>query len=240
MTLICYLTAGAVNLFWLILGDRLSLPVQMAIPILTVLLAGTGVLLRLRKLRGEQRRRYRTGALWVLLLYYLCILSVLLFFGGLFHLDRGYGGAVNLEPFHTIRNYIIYYRRTGSFVSVTNLLGNVVILVPLGVLMPVMFRPMRHFWTFLPLAALVSCGVEYIQWVTATGAADVDDSILNFIGAALGYLFTRAVSDHSGHDSKAEEPRGINGGLWTICHLAGETLEKGGGGMIWNRKKYSP
>ena len=23
MTLICYLTAGAVNLFWLILGDRL-------------------------------------------------------------------------------------------------------------------------------------------------------------------------------------------------------------------------
>ena len=163
----------------------------MAIPILTVLLAGTGVLLRLRKLRGEQRRRYRTGALWVLLLYYLCILSVLLFFGGLFHLDRGYGGAVNLEPFHTIRNYIIYYRRTGSFVSVTNLLGNVVILVPLGVLMPVMFRPMRHFWTFLPLAALVSCGVEYIQWVTATGAADVDDSILNFIGAALGYLFTR-------------------------------------------------
>ena len=78
MTLICYLTAGAVNLFWLILGDRLSLPVQMAIPILTVLLAGTGVLLRLRKLRGEQRRRYRTGALWVLLLYYLCILSVLL------------------------------------------------------------------------------------------------------------------------------------------------------------------
>ena len=37
MTLICYLTAGAVNLFWLILGDRLSLPVQMAIPILTVL-----------------------------------------------------------------------------------------------------------------------------------------------------------------------------------------------------------
>ena len=73
----------------------------------------------------------------------------------------------------------------------TNLLGNVVILVPLGVLMPVMFRPMRRFWTFLPLAALVSCGVEYIQWVTATGAADVDDSILNFIGAALGYLFTR-------------------------------------------------
>ena len=191
MTLICYLTAGAVNLFWLILGDRLSLPVQMAVPVLTVVIAGAGVLLRLRTLPRAAWRRYLRGSLWVLFCYYLFLLLVLLFFGGLFHMDRGWGGTVNLEPFHTIRNYIIYYRRTGSFVSVTNLLGNVVILVPLGVLMPVMFRPMRHFWTFLPLAALVSCGVEYIQWVTATGAADVDDSILNFIGAALGYLFTR-------------------------------------------------
>ena len=190
--LICYGAALALNLGWLLLGDHLSLWTQVAVPVFSVLIAGAGVVLRLRELpRGAARRRYLRGALWVFLVYYLAILSVLLFFGGLFHLDRGYGGAVNLEPFHTIRNYIIYYRRTGSFVSVTNLLGNVVILVPLGVLMPVMFRPMRHFWTFLPLAALVSCGVEYIQWVTATGAADVDDSILNFIGAALGYLFTR-------------------------------------------------
>ena len=191
MTLICYLTAGAVNLFWLILGDRLSLPVQMAIPILTVLLAGTGVLLRLRKLRGEQRRRYRTGALWVLLLYYLCILSVLLFFGGLFHMDRGWGGNINLEPFHTIRNYIRYYRNTGSHVSIFNLLGNVVIMAPMGVLLPALFRPLRRFWLIIPLLAVIPVAVEYLQWRTATGAADVDDAILNFIGGVLGYVFVR-------------------------------------------------
>ena len=61
MTLICYLTAGAVNLFWLILGDRLSLPVQMAIPILTVLLAGDRGAAASEEAAGEQRRRYRTG-----------------------------------------------------------------------------------------------------------------------------------------------------------------------------------
>ena len=189
--IICYVAAAVLNLVWLLLGDELHLTHQLAVPVLTVVIAGAGVLLRLRTLPRTAWRRYLRGSLWVLFCYYLFLLLVLLFFGGLFHMDRGWGGTVNLEPFHTIRNYIIYYRRTGSFVSVTNLLGNVVILVPLGVLMPVMFRPMRRFWTFLPLAALVSCGVEYIQWVTATGAADVDDSILNFIGAALGYLFTR-------------------------------------------------
>lgn len=185
--------AAVINLTWIVLGDTLSLWEQVAIPAVTALLMGLSYLLHRRVLDAGGRRRVLRGLLGVLLLYYLCILSVLLFFGGLFHLDRGYGGTVNLEPFRTIRNYLVYYQRTGSFVSVSNLVGNVVILVPLGVLLPVLFRPMRRFWLFLPLAALVACGVEYLQWVTATGAADVDDSILNFAGAALGYLLTRIV-----------------------------------------------
>ncbi len=142
------------------------------------------------------------GALWVLLLY-LPVHPVGAavfrravppgpggcFFGRLFY-GRGYG-AVNLEPFHTIRNYIIYYRRTGSFVSVTNLLGNVVIFGAAG---GADAGDVPAYAPLLDLSAPGRAGVlrrGYIQWVTATGAADVDDSILNFIGAALGYLFTR-------------------------------------------------
>ena len=189
--IICYLAAAALNLVWLALGDGLHLTHQLAVPVLTVLIAGTGVLLRLRTLPRTAWRRYLRGAAWVLFLYYLALLAVLLFLGGLFHMDRAWGGSVNLEPFHTIRNYIRYYKNTGSYVSVINLLGNVLIMVPLGVLLPILFRGMRHFWTFLPLAALVSVGVEYLQWRTATGAADVDDSILNFLGAFLGYFFVR-------------------------------------------------
>ncbi len=191
MTIICYILAGGLNALWLYWGDKLSLWEQMSIPVITVGLIAIGAVLHLAHLEGHARRRYLRGVLWMVLLYYLAILSVLLFFGGLFHLDRAWGGAVNLEPFHTIRNFIRHYRRTGSLSSLFNLLGNVVILIPLGVLLPVMFRPMRHFWLFLPLAALVCVGVEYLQWLTATGIADVDDSILNFIGAAGGYFMTR-------------------------------------------------
>ena len=125
------------------------------------------------------------------LVYYLAILSVLLFFGGLFHMDRGWGGNINLEPFHTIRNYIRYYRNTGSHVSIFNLLGNVVIMAPMGVLLPALFRPLRRFWLTIPLLAVIPVAVEYLQWRTATGAADVDDAILNFIGGVLGYIFVR-------------------------------------------------
>ena len=188
---LCWCAAAALNGAWLLLGDALSLSHQVLIPPLTVALAGTGAALRLRELPPRHRGRYVRGALWVLLGYYLALLSALLFFGGVFHIDRGWGGSVNLVPFHTIRNYLIYYRNTGSPVSVLNLLGNVAIMVPLGVLLPLLVRGMRHWWSFLPLAALVSVGVEALQWLTATGAADVDDSILNFAGAAVGYFSVR-------------------------------------------------
>lgn len=190
--LICYGAAVVLNLVWLLLGDHLTLWTQVSVPVVTVLVAGIGVALRLWELpRGEARRRYLRGALWVFLVYYLAILSVLLFFGGLFHLDRGWGGAVNTVPLHTIRSYLIYYRRTGSLISIYNLLGNVAIFIPLGVLCPVLLPWCRRWWVFLPAAALLPCAVEWLQWYTSTGIADVDDAILNFIGAALGYIVTR-------------------------------------------------
>ena len=191
MAFFCYIISLGLNVFWLLLGDRLSTNHQLLIPVLCVAAAGLGVLLRTRSMSRAGRAAYCRRALWVLLAYYLAILSVLLFFGGLFHVDRAWGSAVNLEPFYTIRRFFIHYRRTGSLSSLSNLLGNIVILVPLGVLLPVMFRPLRRFWLTLPLMALFAVAVEYVQWRFGVGIADVDDSILNFAGGAMGYVLTR-------------------------------------------------
>ncbi|MBQ3135122.1 MAG: VanZ family protein [Oscillospiraceae bacterium] len=190
MSLIFYVAAAALNVFWLLAGDKLSVNHQLMVPMLSVVLVGLGVLLRVRRLGRTARRTYCRNALWLLLIYYLAILSVMLFFGGLFHLDRAWGGAVNLEPFYTISRFWFHFRRTGSLSSLFNLLGNVVILIPLGVLLPVMFRPMRRIWLFVPLMAAVCIGVEWLQWYSGLGIADVDDSILNFIGAVAGWVVT--------------------------------------------------
>lgn len=191
MALLCYAAALVLNLFWLWMGDRLPTNYQLLVPVLSVVLAGIGVLMRTRHMSRAGRATYRRKALWVLLAYYLAILSALLFFGGLFHVDRVWGSAVNLEPFYTIRRFLIHYRRTGSLSSLWNLLGNVVILIPMGVILPVMFRPLRRFWLALPLLALFAVGVEYLQWRTGVGIADVDDAILNFAGGTIGYMVTR-------------------------------------------------
>jgi len=191
MAFLCYIIALGMNVFWLVKGDGLSTNHQLLIPVLCVAAAGLGVLLRTRSMTRIGRAAYCRRALWVLLAYYMAILSVLLFFGGLFHVDRAWGSAVNLEPFYTIRRFFIHYRRTGSLSSLWNLLGNIVILIPLGILLPLLFRPLRRFWLTLPLLALFAVGVEYLQWRTGAGVADVDDSILNFAGAAVGYVLTR-------------------------------------------------
>ncbi len=191
MSVLCYIGAAVLNALWLLLGDRLSVNHQLIVPLASVVLVGLGVLLRTRGMSKAAGRRYCRKALWVVLVYYLAILSVLLFFGGLFHLDRAWGGAVNLEPLYTIRRFFIHYRRTGSLASLFNLLGNVVILIPLGVLLPVMFRPMRRIWLFVPLMAVICAGVEWLQWRTGLGIADVDDSILNFAGAMAGWIVAR-------------------------------------------------
>jgi len=191
MPFLCYLAAIGLNLFWIRKGDGLSVNHQMLIPLVCVAVAGVGVAIRTRHMSARAAGAYRRKALWWLLVYYLAILSVLLFFGGLFHVDRVWGSAVNLEPLYTIRRFLIHYQRTGSLSSLSNLLGNIVILVPLGMLLPVMFRPLRRCWLTLPMLALFAVGVEYVQWRTGVGIADVDDSILNFAGAAVGYVLTR-------------------------------------------------
>lgn len=191
MSAFLYLLAGGINVYWLICADRLNSFTQIVIPAVSVLLVTAGVLLKLDKLSMEQGRSYRRRALICLLVYYGAIVCSVVFFGGLFGMERGWGGAVNLEPLYSIRRYIIHYRRTGSLFSLFNLVGNVLLLFPLGLLLPAVFRVMRRWWLFIPLLAVVCMGVEWVQWALGVGVADVDDSILNFIGALAGYVVTR-------------------------------------------------
>ncbi len=187
------LAVVAINLLWILLGDRLSLVLQLLIPVLSVVLWVISVHLRCIPLSREGKKRCIRDNLWLLFAYYLIHLAVILLFGGLFHVERGWGGTVNLDLFHTVRNYWKLYQRTGNFESVSNLLGNVIVLMPLGVLLPMMFRSCRKFWITLPILALVAVGVEVLQYFLQSGIADVDDSLFNFLGAWFSYIVTRTI-----------------------------------------------
>ena len=66
---ICYVVAAVLNLVWLLLGDELHLTHQLAVAVLTVVIAGAGVLLRLRTLPRTAWRRYLRRCLGVVVWY---------------------------------------------------------------------------------------------------------------------------------------------------------------------------
>ena len=70
-----------------------------------------------------------------------------------------------------------------------NLAGNVLAFVPFGAILPVISRRMRGFFRVMLLGFSFSLLVECTQLVTRVGTFDVDDLMLNTLGAVLGYLF---------------------------------------------------
>lgn len=93
--------------------------------------------------------------------------------------------SANFTLFKTIKMYIRYWGRLNSF---ENLFGNVLAFVPYGFLLPFLHEESRHWWVLLINAFVLVCSIEIFQLITAYGAFDVDDILLNCIGAMLGYL----------------------------------------------------
>lgn len=93
-------------------------------------------------------------------------------------------GPANLVPFKTILPYLLGEK--GLLIGAINLLGNIVLLVPIGFLVPFVFRNMTWKKT-LALAVAAGFFIEGMQVVLHLGIFDIDDVILNAIGVVIGY-----------------------------------------------------
>lgn len=93
-------------------------------------------------------------------------------------------GTANFMPFKTIKMYIDYSYKLNS---VENLAGNVLVFVPFGFLFPFVAKEGERFFVMLLNAFVFVLGIEMFQLFSAFGAFDVDDILLNCLGASLGY-----------------------------------------------------
>ncbi len=93
--------------------------------------------------------------------------------------------TANFTLFKTIKMYIRYADRLNSF---ENLVGNVVAFVPFGFLFPYVIRFGKNFFVMLFHAFIFVVGIEVFQLFSAFGAFDVDDILLNCLGAVIGWF----------------------------------------------------
>ena len=93
-------------------------------------------------------------------------------------------GTANFIPFRTIKMYIDYAYKLNS---VENLAGNLFVFVPLGFMLSLISEDMQKFSEVFINAFTFVLGIEVFQLFSAFGAFDVDDILLNCLGAAIGY-----------------------------------------------------
>lgn len=104
---------------------------------------------------------------------------------------------LNLVPFETILRYIhlmqgdySVYLQQHAFI---NLFGNVIMFIPLGFLLPGIWKPMRKFFPMLLSCTGIILAVELIQLFTLLGSCDVDDLMLNLLGICMGFLLRKGI-----------------------------------------------
>lgn len=93
--------------------------------------------------------------------------------------------TANFTPFKTIHMYIDYSYKLNSF---ENIVGNVIVFMPFGFLLPYVIKHGKYFFVMLVNVFIFVLGIEVFQLFSAFGAFDVDDIILNCFGAILGHM----------------------------------------------------
>lgn len=127
---------------------------------------------------------------WILFIIYLLLLVYMLF------LSEEYGRKnfvyqeyhYNLIPFQEIRRFWVHRSVVGTWASFLNLAGNVIGFVPFGFILPIIGKRMRSGWLVGILGFCLSLFVESVQLVCKVGCFDVDDLMLNTLGAVTGYI----------------------------------------------------
>ncbi|WP_455258522.1 VanZ family protein [Peptoniphilus asaccharolyticus] len=115
--------------------------------------------------------------LFVTLIIYFLSMIIFLFKGFRYHENYN---SYNLIPFKSILNYL--YINNGS--SFENLIGNIILFIPLGIYLPIYLKSNNKFNLFIMF--VISIIVEFIQWFFNIGIFDIDDIILNIIGGIIG------------------------------------------------------
>lgn len=150
----------------------------------------------------EEKETIKKKRLWTIFCIYLLALITLLFMQSAFRYTgtwqdklplfskENLQNNVNLIPFRTIATYIERLQEHSINLSIvlTNLLGNLVAFAPFGFFATFLMKDkIRNIGIFVLWMIGIVLIVEMLQFFLKLGSADIDDLILNVLGATIVY-----------------------------------------------------
>ena len=126
--------------------------------------------------------------LFILFVIYCAALAFVLFFPNLHRYSHG-SRLYNITPFATVSELIgrLIEGTINADIVVRNIGVNILLFVPMGAFLPVLFKKLRKFRWVILVCFSATVAAELIQFIFILGSFDVDDIILNTAGAAAGY-----------------------------------------------------
>lgn len=137
--------------------------------------------------------RLKTIIFYGVFICYIFLLIKILFLSRISLLElfnnspRNSFSAINLIPFYSITEYLTGIDINIKRFAFINVVGNIVIFIPLGVYLSLIKKDNR-VRTNLLFIFIVSLFVEIIQGFLGIGISDIDDVILNGLGGWIGIL----------------------------------------------------
>ncbi|UJA78844.1 VanZ family protein [Bacillus cereus] len=98
-----------------------------------------------------------------------------------------HGGLINLVPFRSTIHYLTEFDPYNIDIVLMNTLGNVIIFIPFGFLLPLLFKQINNVKMASKIFIKFILLIESLQLLTFTGVFDIDDIMLNMLGALIGY-----------------------------------------------------
>jgi len=120
-------------------------------------------------------KKYKSVFLWLAFIWYAVFLCEMLF------IRRLPMRSINIVPLHSI----LLYMRVGGGLFAVNIVGNVIVFVPLGVYLAAL-KKCKNFFVSLLIVAACSVSAEIVQYIFSVGVSDIDDVILNCVGGCIG------------------------------------------------------
>ena len=151
----------------------------------------------------QEKSKIRNFWLKALFTIYCLLLITILFLNNEYRMggfqnistfSREHFETSNIIPFATIIGYVsgMVSNDINIGIVIINLVTNLLLFAPMGFFIPMLFQDkIKNTKQFLIIIIILTFLVEIIQFITYRGSTDIDDIILNTIGASIVYMLMK-------------------------------------------------
>lgn len=148
-------------------------------------------------IKNKKTNIVREIILFIFFVYFLFLLLLTIFKGGriefsnqfnsFMYREHGLLGIINVVPIkETINTFM--HSETGMRNSLRNVIGNILVFMPLGFFIPLLFEKFNNLKKVLKVGCLSSLAIELSQLFVGSNVCDIDDVIYNTLGALAGFI----------------------------------------------------